>query len=207
MNLYSAYDYLAFIIPGGLTIGAFVVAVFGLPTQEPGTSAMVVLLGLAFLIGHVLATVGSWAQPIAWGHTPWDAPDPLWGVFGRGGVYSADEAKSLVADLEKRYGIGHTPRRLYQLAYTELQQTEKEGRLVPLNSQIGFCRNATVSLGVATLAELGGELGNVATPGTLWLLPTYFLAALIFAARYKRLWRQFGDNVLRGFRVLQIGQT
>jgi hypothetical protein len=204
MNLYSAYDYLAFIIPGGLTLGALIVAVFGLPPQEPGASAMVVLLGLAFLVGHVLATVASWAQPIAWGHAPGQAANPLWGVFGRGGVYSAAEAESLVAELEKRYGPGLHSKRLYQLAYTELQQREKEGRLMPLNSQIGFCRNASVALVFAAVAQLGGELGNVATPGTFWLLPTYVLAALVFAARYKRLWRQFGDNVLRGFRVLQV---
>jgi hypothetical protein len=32
-------------------------------------------------------------------------------------------------------------------------------------------------------------------------------AAVLRVARYKRLWRQFGDNVLRGFRVLLARQT
>jgi hypothetical protein len=207
MNLYSAYDYLAFVIPGGLAISGLVVGVFGLPTAEPGASAMVGLLGLAFLIGHVLATIGSWAQPVAWGHAPGHTADPLWGVFGSRAVYSADEAEELVHELQTKYGTGLSAGRLYQLAYTDLQQAGKENRLLTLNSQIGFCRNTTIALIVAFLAQIVGELAAIATPGTSWLVPTYLAVCLVFIARYKRLWRQFGDNVLRGFRVLHGRQT
>ena len=84
MNLYSAYDYLAFIVPGGLTVGATYLAFWGWPQAEPGASSLVILLGLAFLVGQVLASVGAWLLPISWGHMPGSRVDPLSGALWEG---------------------------------------------------------------------------------------------------------------------------
>jgi hypothetical protein len=182
-------------------------AFWGWPQTEPGASALVFLLGLAFLVGHMLASVAAWLQPVVWGHAPGGSSDPLWGVFGHGGTYTDVEADRVARELERHYGAGLSRRRLYGLAYTDLQQAGKEARLVSLNSQIAFCRNAAVAFLVAAVAQ---GVGTVAGRGVLdggWLVAAYLLGACMFAARYKRFWRQFGDNVIRGFRVLAKTQT
>jgi hypothetical protein len=201
MNLYSAYDYLAFIIPGGLTVGAVYIAFWGWPQAEPGASALVILLGLAFLVGQVLASIGAWLQPVAWGHAPGSIVDPLWGVFGKGATYSEAEAEQVVRELEGHFGPGLSRNRLYQLAYTELQQSGKEGRLAVLNSQIGMCRNSVAGFLVAAVAQIVAIMAGPTLPNAGLLTAAYALGAGVFVARYKRFWGQFGDNVIRGFRV------
>jgi hypothetical protein len=201
MNLYSAYDYLAFIVPGGFTVGAVYLAFWGWPQAEPGASALVILLGLAFLVGQVLASVGAWLQPIAWGHRPGSPIDPLWGVFGHGGTYSEAESEQVVRELEGHFGSGLGQKRLYQLAYTDLQQSGKEARLVVLNSQMGMCRNSVAAFLAAAVAQAAAVVAGPTISNSRWLIAAYLLGASVFVARYKRFWRQFGDNVIRGFRV------
>jgi len=201
MNLYSAYDYLAYIIPGGMVVGGLQVAIWGWPTNEPSTSALVLLLGLAFIVGHLVATVAAWAQSIVWGHRPGLRPDPLWGVKGSRGVYTNDEWAIVVRQFEARYGTGYTDSRLYQLAYTDLQQQGLEGRLTSLNSQIGFARNAGTALVIMAAVHAGAAQGFEPARSTLILIPAYLVAAAVFVGRYRRTWQQFGDNVVRGFRA------
>ena len=75
----SAYEYLAFLLPGGaLTLIAL--AVYGTPMTEPGVASFAVLLGVAFVVGHAVAAIASSLQPMLWGHGPRTATDPLWGV-------------------------------------------------------------------------------------------------------------------------------
>ncbi|HEU5205375.1 MAG TPA: hypothetical protein VFU17_13875 [Candidatus Limnocylindrales bacterium] len=98
-------------------------------------------------------------------------------------------------------------RRLYQLAYTEIQQTGKAGRLNTLNSQIGFYRNAAAALILAAVLHAGVQVfGEAKLPIYPWV-PLYAGCGVLFAFRYRRYWRQFGDNVIRGIRVIDRRPT
>jgi hypothetical protein len=203
MNLYSAYDYLAYVIPGGLVLGASFFAFLGLPSAEPGASWLLVLLAAAFLIGHVIATLAAWLQPIVWGERPGTAPDPTWGMFDSSGRSKISRAVDLEAELARRYGPRDDLPTLYGLAYTELQQNRKEGRLIALNSEIGFARNAAVALLSGAVIDVAASLAKHHPLDAPWLPVLYLVGSGVFVARYRRIWRQFADNVVRGFRVLE----
>lgn len=200
MNLYSAYDYLAFVIPGGIVLLQFTVGV-GHAIGDPGAGAILLLLAAAFLVGHAVAAIASRLQPLAWGHRPGRPPDPLWGLGG-GRPYSAEEITGLKQELEARYGTGLTLLRLYQLAYTEIQHVGKDARLVTINSQIAFYRNAAVGLLIAAGLALVLQVTGRSTIDAWLTVPVYVFGAALFLDRYRAFWSQFADNVVRGFRIL-----
>jgi hypothetical protein len=201
MNLYSAYDYLAFVVPGGVVIFAIIASTQGLPTSDIGVGILVVGLGGSFLVGHVLAAIASFLEPLAWGHRPGSRVEPLWGQDGPNGY--GPELDNLASDLTERYGEGHDLRRLYQLAHTEIQYAGKDERLRLLNSQLGFYRNAAVAFLVAAIAQLIVYVRGTPKIDTWPWIGLYLMFAILFIFRYRRFWRQFADNVIRGFRVLR----
>jgi hypothetical protein len=202
MNAYSAYDYLAYVIPGGTVLIAAQLAFAGWPSSEPGNAGLVALLAAAFLLGHGTAALAALFEPLVWGHRPGAPVSPLWGLEGPRGVYDRREIESIHGELASRYGSGLGLKRLYQLAYTDLQQRGKDQRLLTLNSQIGFHRNSAAAFTVAGTLQLGAILAGRDAAGGWAALALYSIGVLVFGMRYKRYWRQFGDNVIRGFRVL-----
>lgn len=202
MNPYSVYDYLAYVIPGGTVLVATQLAFAGWPSSEPGNVGLVALLAAAFLVGHGTAALAAFFEPLVWRHRPGAPVSPLWGLEGPGGVYDSDEIEKIQGELAKRYGPGLGLKRLYQLAYTDLQQRGKDQRLLTLNSQIGFHRNSAAALAVAVVVQASAILARREATGTWAVASVYAAGVLVFAIRYKRYWRQFGDNVIRGFRVL-----
>ena len=201
MSLYSPYDYLAFVIPGVVVLFQIVIG-SGREIGDPGAGLIILLLAAAFLIGHAVAAVAGWLQALAWGRPPGRRPDPLWGF-----AYTGAELAQLTRELEARYGAGLSLTRLYQLAYTEIQHVGKDARLQTINSQIAFYRNAAASLLVAAaLAAFQAATGQASSVDPRVLIPGYLLGALLFIDRYRVFWTQFGDNVVRGFRILAKDQ-
>jgi hypothetical protein len=90
----------------------------------------------------------------------------------------------------------------YNLAYTELQQAGKDHQLKVMNQQIGFYRNMSfaclLAAGMVAYLAIGGHTHLPWLPWAAFFLVT----AALFAYRYRRFWRNFGDNVVRGIRAL-----
>jgi hypothetical protein len=200
VNPFSAYEWLSFLIPGGVFLFAAFYGWKGWPYPEPGAAVLTGILAASFAVGHAVAAVASWLEPVIWLHLPGTRQNPEWGMFGSGGTYDDAERVLVVADLRVRYGDVDF-RTGYNLAYTELRQAGNDAALAIVNQQIGFYRNMSMSAAAGTLIVVGyWAVGRDALP-VAWAL---FLgtAAILFAYRYRRFWRRFGDEVIRGFRTL-----
>jgi hypothetical protein len=198
---FSPYEYFSYFFPGATVFGAYYFASFGPPDKEPGAAVALGVIGIAFVLGHAVAAVASWLEPILWGHVPGGKTDPTWGMFGRKGTYEESEQEAITIALTQRYG--NMPfRSAYNLAYTELQQAGKDHQLKVMNQQIGFYRNMSFAclLSAVIVAYVAIE-GHTHLHMLPWA-PFFLVSAALFSYRYRRFWRNFGDNVVRGFRAL-----
>jgi hypothetical protein len=198
---FSPYEYFSYFFPGVTVFGAFWLSTLGFPSKEPGAAAALAVVGIAFVAGHVVAAIAAWFEPVLWGHMPGGRPDPQWGMFGRRGTYVEADRASITEDLGARYGskpFGVA----YNLAYTELQQAGKDAQLKVMNQQIGFYLNMAFASALAGMIIATESIGGSGFVPALPWVPFFGLAAWMFIYRYRRFWRYFGDNVIRGFRGL-----
>jgi hypothetical protein len=200
----SLYDYLSFVLPGATILFVAIYGYDGWPRAEPGAAATLGLVAGAFVIGYLNAAIGNWIEAVFLGSRPGARPDPLWGTLTGKSRYSADEQKVFEETLHDRYGEGVPLRTCYRLAYTELQQRELAGQLHVMNQHIGFSRGMATACGIAFAIEAGlaATVGSHLEAG-LWL-PLLGGASIAFVSRYRRFWAWFGDNVLRGTRLLPL---
>lgn len=193
----SLYDYLAFVIPGATILFVAVYGYYGWPWGSPGTTATLGLIAGSFVVGYVNAALGNWIEPLLLGNRPGGRADPLWGTLGASSHYNETQKSDYSKRLQDRYGTT-TDRAGYSLAYTELQQRNLDGRLQLMNQHIGFTRGMATACATALLIDAGlAATSGSHLPLALWA-PVLTLSAAAFVARYRRFWRRFGDNVLRG---------
>ncbi|MHB1502915.1 MAG: hypothetical protein ACYCTL_01755 [Acidimicrobiales bacterium] len=198
----SLYDYLAFVIPGATLLFVAVYGYNGWPRGSPGAAATIGLIAGSFVVGYVNAALGNWIEPLLLGARPGGRADPLWGTLGASSHYDDGQKSDYRKRLRDRYGTT-TDRAGYSLAYTELQQRNLDGPLQLMNQHIGFARGMATACAGALLIDAG----LAATSGThlslaLWA-PVLALSTAAFVARYRRFWRRFGDNVLRGVAAIR----
>jgi hypothetical protein len=201
MNPYTAYEYLSFILPGGLITSVAFYGYFGWPYSEPGGTYLVGILAVAFVVGHLNAGLASWIEPGLWGDRPGGRTDSTWGMFGKRGPYDEEDRPGVEADVCN--AMGESPfRTAYNLGFTELRRQGQAGFLDILNSQIGLYRNLAVACGVCSIIVVGyNATDHQHLPLVPWL-PILLVAAVVFTYRYRRFWVRFGDYVVRGVRRL-----
>ena len=197
MSNYSVYDFLSFVLPGGLVMLAYHVFAGEPRPSSIDAGVLVVLTGVAFVIGHGIAAIASWLEPIAWGRRPGTHFDATWSLDT---AYSSRELSAIHSSLSARYQVDDTLARLYSLAYTELQQAEKGAFLATLNSQIGFYRNTAMACLISSGLILWAAYQQGATPLAIVGIGGA-AGGVLFVWRYRRFNARFGDNVVRGIRV------
>lgn len=202
MDRFSPYEYLAFLLPGGLLTMAAWIAMGGSVLPDPGAGLLAILLGVAFVIGHAVASIASWLEPVAWGHRPGQRPDPLWGAFGEGRRYTEADRPRLEGEFRDRFGVPDGLPTLYALGYTRLQQLKLDGHLQVLNQQIGFYRNTAAACLLAAGLHLCVRIREIGSNDVL-LLAAYAAGLALFTARYRRFWTYFSDAVIRGVRLIE----
>lgn len=202
MDRYSAYEFLAYLLPGGVVVFATWIGTQGWPAAEPGATSLVFLLAASFFVGQAVAALASWLEPVLWGHAPRTPRDPTWGLFGSGRRYASEARDDLLLELRGHVRVAEADfPTAYRLSYTRLQQAGHDSHLRVLNQQIAFHRNSALALALAALVQ-GWLLWNDEALLSLAWLPIYVVGSLIFAARYRRFYVEFGDNVIRGIRLL-----
>jgi hypothetical protein len=195
----TLYDYLGFILPGGIVI-ASVAYGFELATirAAPSAEGLILLTAAAFVVGHLNAAVANLLQPLAWGQRPGARLSSTLGVFGKSGTYSEEAQQRIEEDFASLYPQGVDFQQRFNLGYTRLRQEGLDTGAQIMNQQIGFYRNmaastltAMVIVGVATLQ------GHDALKWWLWL-PLGAVAVLLEVFRFRRFWGRFGNEVIRG---------
>lgn len=197
----SLYDYLGFVLPGATVLATAIYGYDGWRWGEPGASAVLALVGASFIVGYLNAALGNVLESAALGGRVGSRPDSLWGTMRGHRSYDEAAIKRFSNLLGRRYG-GHSDDVGYRLAYTELQQRGLDAPLRLLNQHIGFCRGmmtaCVVALGFVVVYAVDGRSY---LDWRLWV-PTFMVAAVLFAIRFRRFWARFGDSVLRGIAVI-----
>lgn len=205
MIAYTAYQFLGFILPGALVLFASVYGSTGWPRSEPAASGLVGVLATSFVAGHAVAAVAGWLEPLAWGSRPGRRVESMTGLFGTKGYFDELERPVIEERLRTLFGSELQPQTCFDLAYTRLQQQGKDSVVQLMNQEIGFHRNmasASIASFFVTVGVAVAGRGDHLRPD-VWL-PTFGVAALLFVFRYRRFWRRFAHNVVRG--VLAEGQ-
>lgn len=197
----SIYDYLSYVLPGGVVLFAAGYGYFGPLASEPGVFYSLVLVVAAFVLGHACAALFNWIEPSLWGSRPFGKVVRTSGLFGKGGVYADAEAKLIASEFASRYPGGNFEVN-YDLGYADLQLRGKDDFLQILNQQIGFYGHmACASIIAIVIVGVMWAAGKTYLPPAIWI-PIFVIGAVLFAARYKHFWRRFGEQVVRSIRVL-----
>lgn len=199
---FTLYDYLSFVLPGGLVTATALWGWCHCPTEDPGAAVAVGLVAIAFVVGHVVAAFANVVvQPVLFLQWPGTRTSSTAGVFGRFGRYDATEERRIRNFFAARYGDVISFQSAFNLAYTELRNRGQDKGLNTINEQIGFYRNMSAASVVAILLILGYEFTD--RPGfELWpWLAILTVGAVAFAYRFRRMWASFGDYVIRGIQT------
>jgi hypothetical protein len=193
------YEYLSFILPGGLVVFVGMIGFRGWHWHEPGTSELAGLVAAAFVVGQLTTAVAVFLEPLCWLRRPGSQQDSLQGLFGRAGYFTESERPTLEKELHSRFGPDLSIATCFALAYTELQQAGKDHAVQKMNQELAFNRNMAGACLLAALMVIVFHIaGRRALPIT-WTLPILVASLGLFAYRFRRFWRRFAHNVIRGF--------
>lgn len=199
MDRLDIYEYISFILPGGLVLAAIL---YGFeivpPTANVSATFLILLTATAFVFGHLNVAIANFVEPLAWGRWPGTRPSSTAGLFGKRGLYDPEYQRRVEERFDRLFPTASNFQQRFNLAYTLLRQEQLDGHLQVLNKQIGFYRNmataVTVSLGIVIAASATGHYRLNLWP---WI-PLGVVALLLLVVRYRRFWIRFGDEVVRG---------
>jgi hypothetical protein len=198
MNPYSAYEYLSFVIPGGVLLFASFYGYNGWHWKEPGGTALVGIVAACFVVGHANAAVAQYCQPLLWGHWPSNRASSDWGMFGRRGAFHRDGDRERVeADLAAAHP-GLSFQQAFSTALAGIRDTDDHVRV--LNSQIGLYRNLTAATFLSLVVVVYYDLSSHRHLPMLPWVPILVAATVLFGNRYRHFWRRFGAHVVYAVR-------
>ena len=198
MERFSPYEYLGFVIPGGLVCVVAFYGAHGWPYDEPGATYLVAVLAAAFVAGHLIAGLSNYFGALVWGHAPWNDPTSHDGAFDRGQYLHGKKPEEVQAVFRERVGNHHTDLNSAYKAAVKLMHAEgRAKRLDVFNQQIGFYRGTATACLLSLMLVIVYEVADSAPghlPVAVWA-PVFALATAVFARRYRRFWRLYGREV------------
>lgn len=194
---FSAYEYLTFIFPGATVTFVAFFGWNGWPYEEPGAGAIIGLVSVSFLVGHALAALANWVEPVWWGNRPGRAVSSTQGLFGTGGLYNPREEKEIQDVLARAFPQLEGTQNRFRAAYSRAQEGPLGGKIQTFVEQIGFYRSmaASTALGIPIVGAYC-VTGRDHLPCVLWI-PALGIATFAFVLRYRRFWIRTGDYVVR----------
>lgn len=201
VSFLSVYDYLSYILPGGVVLIAGWYSFFNAKYQEPGAFAAIILIVAAYILGQAAAVIWYWLEPIAWGHLPFRQVDRTWGLIGRNCAYPEDQRGAIEATFKTRYGP-QAFQSNYDLGYTEIQQSGKGDFLAILNQQIGLFGHLSAACLIGVVLVAGALMSGKGSANGLGWAALLIFGTLLFGVRYKHFWMRFGDQVVRQVRLM-----
>jgi hypothetical protein len=192
----SAYQYLTFLLPGGLLLGTFVYGLNGWPLGDPGAAVVLGLTLAAFMIGHALAGIANFLQPVWWGHLPGQRLRSSEGLFVKGGRFAGSE-EAVRSKFAQRYPKLETFDEQFGIAYSEAQAGPLGSKMQALVEQIGFYRSAATAslLCLLSITFFGLVLNRAHMPLIPWA-PVFLSLTLLYGYRFKRFWRLLAEYVV-----------
>lgn len=147
------------------------------------------------MVGHALAGLANWLQPIWWGHLPGSRVSSDEGLFAKGSLYEDSRAEVQRA-FDATYGRVKGYEGQFGVAYGEAQAGPLRPKLLAFVEEIGFYRSmATAALLGSILVPVFNALGRHHLPLIPWI-PILMLATLLYVLRLRRFWRYVGEYVV-----------
>lgn len=201
MNLYSAYEYLSFILPGAVLLFASFFGYNGWHWKEPGGTALVGILAACYLVGQANAAIAQYGQPLLWGRRPSNKAQSDWGMFGPHGTFPTADRPDIEATLGRVYG--HRPfQQTFAEALADMRRTGNDKFIDLLNAQIGLYRNLTSATLLSTIIVTYYNLSSRRNLPALPWIPIFVVVTILFANRYRHFWRRFGAHVVNMVRAV-----
>lgn len=201
MNGYSTYEFIGIVVPGGSILAVAFYGWFGWPYAEPGATALVGILALAFVIGTANNAAAARIQSIWLGQWPWHDPDPFYGLFGSRRPWPDRH----IVERAFRDRLGHPElgfEQLYRIGQARLRQEGRAQTLDNLNQQITLHRGlALASLICTSLVITYQFFDRDHLPPVPWA-PVLAIGTLLFALGYRRFWSWYGQHVIRNVLAL-----
>ena len=204
MEKLTLYDYLGFIVPGGLVLATIVYG-FDLASfrEAPASTGMVLLAAAAFVIGHLNAAIANYLQSAAWGKKPGTRLPSSTGLFGKRGLHEEPAQQGIEQDFERQFPQGQDFQQRFDLGYTLLRQKKLDTSAQIMNQQLGFYRNTSASVLVSLLiVTVAAFTGHNTLDWWLWL-PVGLVAEALLIFRFRRFWVRFGNEIIRGVQAYQ----
>jgi hypothetical protein len=208
MDKLDIYQYISFILPGGLVLATVLYGFEVVPTNvSPSATVLILLTAAAFVVGHLNVAVANFLQPLVWGKRPGSWPPSTAGLFGKRGRYDEAQQQRIEKKFEQLFPDASSIQQRFNIGYTLLRQEQLDGQLQILNPQIGFYRNmataAVLSLGILIAASATGH--DHLNP-RIWI-PLNLVALLLLVSRFRRFWTRFGDEVVRGIQAWDMRRS
>jgi hypothetical protein len=202
----TLYDYLTFVLPGGVVIASITIAYSGWPWPRPDATSLVLLTGAAFVVGYAIAGVANFLEPAFLGSVPGRRADPLWGTLTGPSRLKPDVQQLYRRALLVRYGATDEDD-CYRRGVTELRQKQLVPMLATFNQHLGFSRGMAVASTVSTVGLLVcTALGHHHVLVGFWC-GLGVVGTVLFIYRFRRFWRWYGESVLRGVAELERSEN
>lgn len=198
MDQLTLYDYLTFVLPGGVVLAVSTYASRGWPWPRPSAAILVLLTGAAFVVGYAISGISNLVEPCFLGQRSLRNPDPLWGTLNGPSRMEDVEKQQLRGLLSARYGKELTATAAYRRALVELRAKDKAPMLPTINQHLGFARGMAVASMISAIILIACAIFGDSHLAVQFWVPVSAGAAALFIARFRRFWRWFGENVLRG---------
>lgn len=203
MDNLTLYDYLGFVIPGGLVVATVAYGFQLAPIDAaPSAPGLTMLTAAAFIVGHVNAALANYLQPVAWWQRPGQRLGSSVGLFGRRGLYDAQQQADIEQHFATRFPNARDFQQQFNLGYTTLRQKGLDKAAQIMNQQIGFYRNMAAGVLVSLVVLIAATVrGHDILRLWLWV-PLAVAAEALFVFRFRRFWARFGNEIVRGVQAL-----
>ena len=206
MEQLTLYDYLTFVLPGGVVIAAVTIGYRGWPWARPDAASLVLLTAAAFVVGYAVSAVANVFEPLFLGSLPGSHPDQLWGTLAGSSRLTEAEKALYRETLHTRYGVVLDDAACYRRGVAELRQKQLVPMLATINQHLGFARGMAIASALSTISlVVCAGLGHHHVTLAFWV-PVGAVATALFVFRFRRFWRWFGESVLRAVAALESAE-
>ena len=194
---FSAYEYLTFILPGALVLATAFYGWHGWPYGDISGSMVIGVIAASFFIGHVIAAIANWFQPVLWGHLPGGRLSSSEGLFvAKKGPWASSEQEVREA-FKAAFPVAVDFESQFKLAYAKAQVGPLGPRLQTFVEQIGFYRSGALACGLCLATVIVFTLMGRSHLHVCFWGPLFLFSLLAFAYRFRRFWVYLGDYVVR----------
>jgi hypothetical protein len=199
-SLFSLYDFLGYVLSGGILLVGAWWAFDDLPS-DIGTAAVFGLIGLSYAVGHAVQSLANLWEGLLWKRS--GLPSTTRMTPGADGAYADVLRKIIHERIKGDTGADElaTPD-AFQVARAELRRQELDGRAELMNTMYALCRGLTTTAGVLLIVFIAAGFVTGDWQRLLIGAGVMVIAVVLYAKRAVRYSYRFADQVWHDYAAL-----